>query len=339
MSDRRATTSPGGPPRDRRAAARAVGLPPDGAGEALFRVQAACDQRCLFCSADPHRETVVRDPAALAAAVRGLSDAAGAPVVLSGGEPTLGARLPDQVDAVLAAGGRAVMIQTNGMRLSEPNLLDGLAPHRERVLFLVSLHSHRADVSDVLTRTRGGYERTLAGIDAALAMGFPVWVNHVLNALNVAEAEPFVRFLRERFPALSLLVVSFVNPTFRAAANPWLMPPLDAVGPPLRRALAAAEAIGLAVAVSEVCGVPLCVVRGHEAAHDAFVVADRPPTGSRRPAATAALPRPPLPPDRVKGPPCAACRWDARCLGVWEGYAARHGFAGLEPAPPEEDAP
>jgi len=315
-----------GPPRDRRAATRELGLASPAGGEVLFRVHAACDQRCLFCCADTTQEPLACEPQALAAAVGALPVPTSAPVVLSGGEPTLGPELPTQVAAVLAAGAAHVMIQTNGMRLTEPTLLDALHPFRDRLWFLVSLHSHRADVSDVLTRTRGGHTRTLAGIDAALATGFRVWVNHVLTTLNHFELEAFVRFVRQRFPELSLLVLSTVNPRHRAATNPWLMVPLDALAPNLRRGLAVAREVGLAVSVSEVCGVPLCVVRGYEEDHDAGGDAG-PPSEGRLPVA--------LPPERRKSAACAGCRHDARCLGLWSGYVARYGFAGIEPVPPD----
>jgi pyruvate-formate lyase-activating enzyme len=317
-----------GPPRDRRAATRELGLASEAGGEVLFRVHAACDQRCLFCCADPATEPLVCEPAALAAAVATLPDPQSAPVVLSGGEPTLAPDLPDRVAAVLGAGAAHVMIQTNGMSLTEPALLDGLHPFRERLWFLVSLHSHRADVSDVITRTRGGHTRTLAGIEAALATGYRVWVNHVLTTLSHFELETFVRFVRERFPELSLLVLSTVNPRFRAAQNAWLMAPFDALGRHLRRGLAVAREVGLAVSVSEACGVPLCVVRGFEEAHDASA-----PGPDGRPAGEARLPVA-LPPDRRKAPQCAGCRHDARCLGLWSGYVARFGFAGITPVPP-----
>lgn len=306
-------------PTDRAQATAEVGVVP-GDPELVFRVRPACDQACLFCGADTRHEPIVAEPAALAAAYRAHPDRERCYVVLSGGEPTAGARLPEQVAAVVDAGARTVMVQTNGMRLSEPRVLDALAPYREQVFFLVSLHSHRADVSDLLTRSRGGHLRTLAGLDAALALGFRAWINHVLNTLNFFELERFVRFVRPRWPTLSQLVLSFVNPVHEAARRLWLVPPLEAVAPHLRAGLTACRDRSLAVAVSEVCGVPACLVRGFESTHDAFATG-RPDIPS--PAS--------LPDTRAKGPRCADCRWNPGCLGVWKAYARRHGFDALVP--------
>ena len=305
-----------GRPRDRVDAAARVRLSP-GARELLLRVREKCDQNCLFCGADPKVEPTVQDPGKLARIVSERPPEDRALVVISGGEPTLDDELPDRVAAVAEAGAGTIMIQSNGMRLTEPALLDALLPYRDRMLFLVSLHAHHSDVADVISRYRGGWERTLAGIDAVLATGHTVWVNHVLNTLNFFDAAPFVAFLDERFPELSMLVFSFVTPTYRARRNAWLIPPLDAVSPHLVDALDEARRRGLATAVSENCGVPLCVVPGHEASHDA----------------TYATPQGPRPPalGRTKPPACTRCRWNDRCTGVWEGYAARHGARGLVP--------
>jgi pyruvate-formate lyase-activating enzyme len=244
-----------GRPRDRVEAARRVGLAP-GLTETLFRLREDCDQSCLFCSADPALEPCLSGSAALSEALRARPAQERRLVVLSGGEPTLEPALAERVESVLAAGAGTVMVQSNAMGLSEPRLLDALRPFRERLLFLVSLHSHRPEVAEVLTRYRGSWERTLAGVDAALATGFTVWLNHVLNTLNFFDAEPFVRFVDERLPEVSLLLFSYVTPTYRAARNAWLLPPLDAVSPPLCQALERARERGLATAVSENCGVP-----------------------------------------------------------------------------------
>lgn len=114
---------------------------------------------------------------------------------LTGGEPTVRAKLPILVEK-LAALGVDLAMTTNGV--SMPLLAADLkAAGLRRVN--ISLDSLRADRFEELTR-RDELDRVLAGIDAAQAAGFdPVKVNVVvMKGINDDEVLDFARFGRER---------------------------------------------------------------------------------------------------------------------------------------------
>ena len=116
-------------------------------------------------------------------------------VRLTGGEPTVRARLPLLVGS-LAALGVDLSLTTNGATLA--GLADDLAAAGLQRIN-VSLDSLRPDRFEQLTR-RDALEDVLAGIDAAVAAGLsPVKVNMVpVRGVNDDELADFVQFGRDR---------------------------------------------------------------------------------------------------------------------------------------------
>lgn len=114
---------------------------------------------------------------------------------LTGGEPTVRARLPLLV-AKLARLGVDLALTTNGATLA--SLADDLYAAGLRRIN-VSLDTLRADRFLDLTR-RDELDAVITGIDAAVASGFdPVKVNNVLmRGINDDEIVDFLRFGRER---------------------------------------------------------------------------------------------------------------------------------------------
>jgi cyclic pyranopterin phosphate synthase len=114
---------------------------------------------------------------------------------LTGGEPTVRARLPLLVEK-LAALGVDLAMTTNGVSL--PLLADELKQAGLKRIN-ISLDSFRADRFLELTR-RDELQRTLAGIDAAIEAGFdPVKINVVImRGINDDEILDFAEFGRQK---------------------------------------------------------------------------------------------------------------------------------------------
>ena len=200
-------------------------------------------------------------------------------------------------------------------------------------MLFVSLHSHRADVSDRITGVAGTHALTARGIDAALESGMSVITNFVINSLNLAEPPVYVGWLRDRFRgALSGRVFSFMAPVAAALNNLPLMPRIADALPPLRAALDDCLRAGEWVRIAGVCGLPLCVLGGYEQLSDEF---------EHRPGVT-------LADDRMKLDGCADCAHEQRCSGIWRRYVERYGGSDThhrndrdhsheEPAPAQPD--
>jgi pyruvate-formate lyase-activating enzyme len=276
--------------------------------EAEIRLNLACNQRCFFCNCDGFAPNVVPARAAAVAAAEQLVRDGATTITITGGEPTLNAALDEVARAARTAGATRVMVQTNAVAFATPGRAHELREAGVDTLF-VSLHSLDGDVSDRITGVAGTHALTVQGIDAALAAGFTVITNFVINRLNQDQPPEYVRGLRERWPQITGRVFSFMAPVAAALRNMDYLPRISDALPPLRAALDDCIAKGEMVRVAGVCGLPLCTMRGYEAVCDE----------STNPIGV------PLNADRVKPPGCAECMHAARCSGVWQRYVERYG--------------
>lgn len=152
----------------------------------VMRVTARCNQRCPFCQAelcardeDPPLASLSRAAERMAVALPGCQ------VVVTGGEPTLRADVP-QLCRVLADndGVRVVELQTNAVRIGRrPERF--VWPQTDKLRFLVAVHGFEPDVYDACTGTKGMLADAVAGIRSLLASGHEVEINHVVSSLNV----------------------------------------------------------------------------------------------------------------------------------------------------------
>ncbi len=289
----------------------------------LIRTTFACNQKCAFCFV-----TLTGKGADLADIERGLDALAAragprGELTLSGGEPASDPRLPAIVAAARARGFRRFVLQTNGVYLARPGLLDQLIGLGVKT-YLFSLHSHKPAAYDRITGSRGQLPRAVAGLRRLLrAPGCGVTVNAVVNAHNCRDLPELADFVA----ALGSpgFYFSMINEIGHLKVPDWTVSLGDAA-PFLRRAVARCRAAGLPVSRS-----------GGESSF--------PPCLFEQPARHAS-PRS-LPQERVryaedfsadggqigraKLPSCRSCRYDLRCAGVPAPYARLHGLAALRP--------
>lgn len=289
----------------------------------LLRTTFACNQRCAFCFVD-----LTGKGADLAEIERALDAQAArsgprGELTISGGEPASDPRLPAIVAAARARGFRRFVLQTNGVHLARPGLLEELSRLGVKT-YLVSLHSHEAAAYDRITGSRGQLPRAVAGLSRLLrARGCGVTVNVVVNAHNYRDLPGLVEFVAKL--GRPSLYFSMINELGHQKVPDWTVS-LEEAAPFLRAAVARCRAEGLSVSRS-----------GGESSF--------PPCVLERPALHAS-PRA-LPQDRVryaedfsgdgglagraKLASCRSCRYDLRCAGVPAPYARLHGLAALRP--------
>ncbi len=325
---------------------------------AEIKLTAACDQRCVFCKS-PRNLANHASPEEVAVLLPRLARKARF-LTLSGGETTLAPDLDGVVRRARAAGFAEVEIQTNGMTLAEPGRAQRLADAGATNV-LISLHAHRAERSDRLTGTPGGFERTLRGIDRALDAGLRLALCHVICEGNHDDVVPFVRFVVRRWPRVPLdLVFTLAIPTYRVRDDPGLMPPLSAIGPELRAALRRFYPARVPIE-------PMGPLR-RTADFVRVVTGPLGPLGRRIHRRAEQLAAPPLPPHRrarvishcglpmcvlggeavyhdewwstggvsaaaemVHPPACTRCALRPRCSGLWRVYVERFGDDGIAP--------
>jgi MoaA/NifB/PqqE/SkfB family radical SAM enzyme len=276
------------------------------------RINFHCNQACTFCFVSTHLPPA--EDGNLRAAIVEAARAGGV-VVLSGGEPTLHPRLCEYVTLARGEGARAVELQTNAIRLVDPELLARLLV-AGLTDALVSLHGATADVADAVTVAPGTFVQTLRGLDELARTRIRTRVNFVFCQENYRQFPATCALIAKRWPQAAL-TVSFVAPsTDVVPMTRALIPRYRDVLPELTRGLALARAAGLTVTgFDSMCGFPLCLVPDELAR--TFRLAEI-PTGWDRGEFT-------------KPGPCRSCALDSRCFGLRRGYAELYGADELRP--------
>ena len=139
------------------------------------------------------------------------------------------------------------MLQTNGVYLTRPGLLENLIALGVKSYFF-SLHSHKAAVYDKVTGSRGQYPRAVAGLSRLLrSPGCSVAVNVVVNAHNYRDLPGLVDFVaRLGRPSLYF---SMINERGHQKAPSWTVA-LEEAAPYLRQAVARCRKEGLSISRS-----------------------------------------------------------------------------------------
>lgn len=287
----------------------------------LLRTTFACNQKCPFCfvpmtgkSADFDEIERELDAQARRLGPRGE-------LTISGGEPTSDPRLPEIIAAARRRGFRRFVLQTNGVYLTRPGLLENLIALGVKT-YLFSFHSHKAAAYDRITGSRGQYPRAVSGLAALLKRtGCSVTVNVVVNARNYRDLPGLVDFVAKL--GRPSLYFSMINEIGHQKAPAWTAG-LEEIAPFLRRAVARCRKAGLSISRS-----------GGESSFPVCLLDEPSRHASQRP----------LPQERVryaedfsgeagvigraKPPSCRACPYDLRCVGVPAQYARLYGLAAL----------
>jgi hypothetical protein len=293
----------------------------------------SCNNRCRFCVQGDKRRRFADRTTAEARALLDEARAAADEVVLTGGEATLRADLPELVRHARALGFRLVQLQTNGRRLADEALCDALL---EAGVTEVSpaLHAPNAAAHEYLTRAPGSFRQTLRGIVNLKRRGARVITNTVVTRSTA-------RLLGELGALLVRLRVdqyqlAFPHPVGTAGfaeggEGASVVPRLSLLEPWLRAGLEPGIRAGVAVMTE---AVPLCFLRG---GYERFA-AER----SARMPRTRVFDAEGVLPDyreyrlaegKAKGPPCRACRAAAECEGPWREYPERFGWDEFVPLP------
>jgi MoaA/NifB/PqqE/SkfB family radical SAM enzyme len=274
--------------------------------EWTIRVSFHCNQSCDFCFVSTHLPAPAHD------VVRETIERAlekGHRIVLSGGEPTLNARLPEYL-RLATRSPHPVELQTNATRLADAELARSLYDAGLRLAF-VSLHGATAGTSDRVTRAPGTFDETVRGIDHLHALGVEIRLNFVICRTNAAELPAMVDLIAERWPRASLTVSFVAHSTDVVPRDRELMPRYAEIVPYVTEALARSEARGISVhGFESMCGMPLCLVPSEKHFALPEIEADQ---EFHHPA------------------PCDGCALRSRCFGVRRGYVELHGFDELQP--------
>jgi MoaA/NifB/PqqE/SkfB family radical SAM enzyme len=271
----------------------------------VVRINFQCNQSCTFCFVSTHLPPATDE--AIEAAIRDAG-ARGSRILVSGGEPTINARVVEWVRLAKSVTAREVSLQTNAVRLDDARLVADLERAGLDEAF-VSLHGCTPETSDAVTEAPGTFARTVAGIDNLYASAIRVTLNFVVCEKNRHELPAYVRFVATRWPR-ALLNVSFVAPSADVVPRDrGLVPRYTDVMPALAEAIREARRLDVELCGFEsMCGIPLCLV---PEGFDDFALVDIPPGSDGG--------------EFVRAEACDGCKYRPSCYGVRRGYAELYG--------------
>jgi len=254
------------------------------------------------------------EEAAIEAAIREIAEERGI-LTISGGEPTLNARLAEYVAFGKRLGVREVELQTNATRLADRTLTRALVDAGVDTFF-VSLHAPVAEVSDAITEAPGTFAKSVLGIDAIAETGRELRLNFVFCEQNRTLFPDHVRLVSSRWPNAELTISFVASSTDVVPRDKALMPRYSDVLPFLGEGIRLARELGVRLTGYEsMCGVPLCQVPDDISSY--FSLAEIPEGYDRG--------------EFIKAEACRSCALERRCFGIRRGYAELHGTSELVP--------
>ena len=171
-----------------------------------------CPEKCVFCSEEHRMQTFRKFPVTWGRvaktlrlhAARGVKN-----VHFTGGEPTIHPKFVSVLRLAKKLGLRT-SIGTIGTMLSREKFAREAVPFLDEALF--SLHGHRADIHDPLTRREGSFERVVKAIETTKKINpnFSLYINTVLTKQNIETLPETVSFAEEL--GAQLIIVSNTTP-------------------------------------------------------------------------------------------------------------------------------
>lgn len=293
-----------------------------------------CNAKCAFCYNPPLTKAVLAQsiPFTRAAAMLARARAEGYDGVwFTGGDPTLRSDLAKLLLLSRKLGFSRIQIGTNAVRLAS-------AAYTSRLVAAglnyarVSLHAAAPAVHDRLLALPGAFDKALLSIEHLRARGVYVGLNFVVTSENAAELPAFFELCLGRLGVRDFDVIFLHHRGMMDLHGDALGVRYAAAVPHLRKAWKILEKKGLRARTPTLVNVPPCVAPelmpwiadwSSEEAGDALT----------RPGAAPIELMAMKGAQKMKGPGCASCALEPRCLGFEREYAARYGDADFAPIP------
>ena len=277
---------------------------------AVFQLGFGCGQNCVFCTSD--RSFPEPDDALVSSVLDDVLKLGAPRVVFTGGEPTMNKGLASFIGKCANAGVGEISVYTNGMAFSS-KIFTGTLAEAGLNLALVSLHADDERISDSITRKKGGFKNTVAGIENLLDAGMFTIINCVICSGNYAVLERHVEFIAKKFPG-AVLNLSYVAPIAEHTARPEIVPRFSDAAPHIKAALDACDAMGVPVSGLEPhWGIPPCALAADERYFAALPSVQESLSGF------------------VKSPDCRRCALNSCCPGVRKHYTELYGLEEIIP--------
>ena len=160
----------------------------------FFHILTRCNLKCRHCYINPEQHGKQTLPAETAKKwLKALVHKKKASnLIFIGGEPTLHPGLDLCIKAARKTGYGSITVDTNGFLFN--NIVDKVTPE-ELDYFSVGLDGSSEETNDLI-RGKGSYDKSVAGIEKALAKGFKVSLIYTVSQLNIHDLKNMPGFLK-----------------------------------------------------------------------------------------------------------------------------------------------
>ncbi|MCP4133162.1 MAG: radical SAM protein [bacterium] len=221
----------------------------------LIPLTEKCNQKCIYCGAEgrPGADTVYTE-----AMIKKGNDY----IILSGGETTLAPRFFYWL-ALARQHCSFLELQSNGVLFSYKKNAEKIVQYSID-LFNIAMPSHLEEINDTITQAPNTLLPRMQGIKNLLALGQKVRISHIICKSNYKELPGYARFLKDNFPGLHLLQMSFVKAIGAATEREDIVPRYSEVEPYLNEALQVCAQNDMTVIVDHI---PLCYINREFSVH------------------------------------------------------------------------
>jgi len=228
-----------------------------------------CNQNCVFCVVKGENKgkfgSMSKEEAKKI--IRNFLESKGKSIVFTGGEPTLVDDLPEIIKYTENFKEiNSISIITNGVRLSDKNYLDKIlaADKKDKVSFCFSLHSHKKEISELLTDSKNTFKKTISGIKNVYNANKNISIYQVITSKNYKDLLSFCKFLKRNFPKSKTITFAYPFPQGNALKNKWIFTKISSMRPYLLKALNFLEKNDYKISIAACGQFPLCAIPGFE---------------------------------------------------------------------------
>lgn len=173
-----------------------------------IQVTRICNQNCRYCS-NPVNGSIAPFEKVVDI-LRKYAETNSTGVIFTGGEPTLYPYLPEAIRCSVKLGIPARII-TNGLMCSDLSYISTLKKSGLSHIHF-SIHSHRKDLHEYITRTAGSFDELLKAIENAGKIGIRADITTVINKYNSKELHLLAEFIIKNFPFVRHIVFNNLDP-------------------------------------------------------------------------------------------------------------------------------
>jgi MoaA/NifB/PqqE/SkfB family radical SAM enzyme len=281
-----------------------------------FTVGYSCNSNCRFCSISSDCRSLNKNTFEAVADIYRAKKERFKLLGFGGGEPTIRKDIIKLVKLAKNLKFETIRIQTNAIMLSYRAFCEEIVKAGAN-FFKLSVHGHRAEIHDYLTRIPGSFNMVIKAIDNLRSLGIRVEANIVVNKINYRFLPQYVSFFADK--GISSFCIIFPQYTGNMAEN------VESIGVSIREAVPYIyEALDLFKTLELdkclVFNIPYCYMQGYEdfvvEKYNMKVVTPRLVVEDGDEDVKAA---------KVKLKVCQNCKYNSYCSGIWKSYLKFYG--------------